>query len=197
MKMLKSGVVSDEAAFSSALESLEDLSHDIYYGVQVTEDTEAVKALLCILADGSATVSDTITAHAASVLAGALSNNPTAIKAVAGKWPTYMASTCPQKDTPLGKVIYNHIGSSLAGRVVKAKVGALNGLIKDDVIRADFLEQGGMKQLVSVLARPAAAVEGSSEQKIWATAQRKVGQLALDNFLDEEMVKRIVRVRRR
>lgn len=186
LTILKSGVVSDEAAYSSALEDLEDLSHDIYYGVKVTEDSEAVKALLCLLADQSPDETSSRTSQASAILAGALSNNPTALKAVADKWPEFMGSKCPQKDESLGDVIYSKIGSSSAldaGRIIKAKIGALNGLIKDDAIRADFLEKGGMKQLVNVLVGP----QDVSEAKTWAAAQRKVGQLALDNFLDEEM----------
>lgn len=185
LSVLKSGVVSDDAAFTQALEELEDLSHDIYYGLKITEDSEAVKGLLCILADQSSDTSSS-TLQAASILAGALSNNPTALKAVADKWPEFMGSKCPQKDQTLGDVIYSNIGHSRvsdAGRIVKAKISALNGLIKDDAIRADFLEKGGMKQLAGVLA----GQSGKSEAKSWAAAQRKVGQLALDNFLDEDM----------
>lgn len=184
--VLKSGVVSDDAAFSSALEDLEELSHDLYYGVKVTEDPEAVNALLCLLADQGSDTASSRTALAAAILAGALSNNPTALKAVADKWPEFMSSKCPHKDDALGDVIYSNIGSSSAvdaGRVIKAKIGALNGLIKDDAIRADFLNKGGMEQLVAVLAGP----EDVSDSKTWVAAQRKVGQLALDNFLDTEM----------
>lgn len=191
--VLKSGVASDEAAYTSALEDLEDLSHDIYYGLKVTEDSGAVKALLCLLADQGAGLPDSAssrtTAQAASILAGALSNNPTALKAVADRWPEFMSATCPHREgETLGDVLYSNIVSSTssstdAGRVIKAKVGALNGLIKDDAIRADFLRKGGMGQLIGVLAGP----EDASDAKAWAGAQRKVGQLALDNFLDEEM----------
>lgn len=195
LEMLKSGIIKDDKAFDSALEDLEDICHDIYYGVKVTEDPQVMKALLCLMADQGvdAPNSDTTprNSQAASVLAGALSNNPTALKAVAKTWPELMGSTCPgakEKGT-LGDAFYSSIMPSNGGdldsastaKTVKAKVSAINGLIKDDSIRAEFLENDGMKHLVEVLTVP------ETSNKAWAGAQRKVGQLALDNFLDEEM----------
>lgn len=191
LAMLKSGVISDHLAFDSALEDLKDLSHDIYYGVKITEDVEVVKALLCLVADqsiGASTVDGfSPNSQAASILAGALSNNPTALKEVAKNWSEFMSSQCPEKTSTLGEAFYSSIvppadiDSALAAKTVKAKVGAINGLIKDDIIRAEYLANGGMAQLLEVLA----VTDGAD--KAWAAAQRKIGQLAMDNFLDEEM----------
>jgi nucleotide exchange factor SIL1 len=195
LEMLKSGVVKDDKAFDSALEDMEDICHDIYYGVKVTEDPEVMKALLCLMADQGvdAPSSDTTprNSQAAAILAGALSNNPTALKAVAKTWPEFMSSTCPgakEKGT-LGDTFYSSImpsnggdlDSSSAAKTVKAKVSAMNGLIKDDSIRAEFLANNGMKHLLEVLT------VSDTSNKAWGAAQRKAGQLALDNFLDEEM----------
>ncbi|KAM4059557.1 nucleotide exchange factor SIL1 domain-containing protein [Hirsutella rhossiliensis] len=61
---------------------------------------------------------------------------------------------------------------------VKAKVLVINGLLKNGTIRGEFLSRGGMDHLLEVLV---------SEGRDWAAAQRKAGQLVLDNFLDGDM----------
>ncbi|KPA35115.1 nucleotide exchange factor sil1 [Fusarium langsethiae] len=98
-----------------------------------------------------------------------------------------MEAKCPANSKPLKESLYSslvpsHVPSSIDTRTlastVKAKVGAINGLMKSDIIRADFLKNDGMKLLLEVLVP-----EGSE----WGTTQRKVGQLVLDTFLDEDM----------
>lgn len=173
----------DPDSLTVALDSLEDISHDIYYGLKIAEDTDAVKALLCLMAGQDASGKQTYDQKAASVLAGTLSNNPTALKEMAGSWALLMDDTCPGASTPLGNGFYSSFvpadsDSSVAAKAAKAKVSVINGLVKSDAIRADFLAGGGMKSLLEVLV---------PEGKEWAPAQRKVGQLALDNFLDEDM----------
>ncbi|KAF4122511.1 nucleotide exchange factor SIL1 [Geosmithia morbida] len=173
-------------AVDVALESLEDISHDIYYGLKITEDTDAVKALLCLMAgqDGSdGSGKPMYDRQAASVLAGALSNNPAALREMTGAWPLLMGDACPGADAPLAKIFYSGFvpaadSAAQAAAKAKAKVSVVNGLVKSDAIRRDFLESGGMRQLLEVLA-----LEGEE----WEGAQRKVGQLALDTFLDEDM----------
>ncbi|VUC22415.1 unnamed protein product [Clonostachys rosea] len=196
LKLVKSAeaATSPDVKVDKALEALEDISHDIYYGLKITEDTEAVNALLCLMTrpGGSDAADESLLPRdqqAASVLSGALSNNPKALQQVAGSWSIMLNSPCPDAKGSLGDAFYGNalvasgdLASSSERRTaasrIRAKVGAINGLIKDDDIRAEFLKNGGMSKLLRVLI---------PEQTEWAGAQRKVGQLALDNFLDEDM----------
>lgn len=190
MTMLKTGTVSGEKTFDGLLDELEELSHDIYYGLKITEDTEAVKALFCLMADQGAPAVDgnmPRDQQAASILASSIQNNPTSLKEITKNWKSIMQHPCPKDGTLLSDCIYKSLSpgdtsdktiSTQSAAKIKAKVSAINGLIKDNGIRQEFLKHGGMRQMQQILL---------PEGKEWAGAQRKVGQLALDNFLDEDM----------
>jgi nucleotide exchange factor SIL1 len=190
LTMLKSGVTKAGQAFDDALEELENLSHDLYYGLKIAEDSEAVKALLCLMSGQGAPTTDGASPRdqqAAAILAGALQNNPTALTEVTKVWPQLVGSECPNTKETLRLGVYSSVMPSRNGdgadtqqaaARVKSKVAVINGLIKDPSIRAEFLNDGGMAALLRVLM---------PEDKAWAGAQRKVGQLVLDNFLDEDM----------
>ncbi|UNI15022.1 nucleotide exchange factor sil1 [Purpureocillium takamizusanense] len=191
MKMLRNGVVSDGLALDEALEGLEDLSHDMYYGLKIAEDPEVIRSLFCLMTsevppstDPRFTPRDQ---QAASILASTLQNNPPALTQVTKDWVKLTGSTCPGAGKTLGEAIYSSFVPSRntdasdakqSAARSKAKVSVVNGLIKDAAVRKDFLAKGGMGGLVEVLV---------PEEVEWAAAQRKVGQLALDNFLDEDM----------
>ncbi|KAI5466723.1 hypothetical protein BGZ63DRAFT_468689 [Mariannaea sp. PMI_226] len=190
MALLKSGKGHDGEAFDKALEGMEELSHDIFYGLKITEDPAVLKSLFCLLTDQDASSSDGFVPRdqqAAAILAGALQNNPTALKEVTKEWAKIMGFRCPRNSRPLSEGFYASFMPSdiptgdgakrLIGKA-KSKVAAINGLLRSDTIRAEFLENGGMRNLLEVLI---------PEGKEWATAQRKVGQLVLDTFLDEDM----------
>ena len=190
VKALGSGVVPDNHAFDEALEGLEELSHDIYYGLKIAENSDAIKALFCLMANQKAPGSEGHAPRdqqAASILASALQNNPPALKEVAKAWPELVDSKCPDTDKTLRESLYSSFipasnadpaGVGQSASRAKAKVSTINGLIKDSSIRSEFLADGGMEGLLKVLV---------PEEKEWAGAQRKVGQLVLDNFLDEDM----------
>ncbi|KJZ76535.1 hypothetical protein HIM_03871 [Hirsutella minnesotensis 3608] len=193
LTMLRDGVVRPGHAFDEALVGLEDLSHDTYYGLRIAEDTEAVKALLCLMTGHNTPAStDTFVPRdhqAASILAGALQNNPSALRKVANAWPRFKNDKCAKgDDVQLGQVLYssftpsNNVDAAAAVKQsassVKAKVSVINGLIKDKRLRGEFLRQNGMSRLLEVLL---------PKGQEWDGAQRKAGQLVLDNFLDADM----------
>jgi nucleotide exchange factor SIL1 len=188
MDMLRTG----QLGSNELLESLEDIAHDIYYGSKIAEDPAVLKALFCMLADDGAGAPEGVTPRdqqAGAILAAALQNNPAALKEVVKSWPELMSSKCQGEKVPLSQAFYTPLvnpdlnkDAATAASSASAKIGAINGLIKDDGIRAEFLENGGMDHLLAVLV---------PEDKAWASAQRKAGQLALDNFLDEDMGARL------
>lgn len=178
------------AEVKAALENLE-LSSDIYYGLKLTEDSEAVKSLFCLMVghDASGATLDDRQA-AARILGGAVQNNIKALAEIEKNWAGLMASTCPSASHDLETAFYASFmptADDLAGlsaeeyaRAVSragSAVFAAKGLIKNAAIRDDFIAKGGMKNLLEVLA---------VRDERWAPAQRKVGHLLLDTFLDAE-----------
>ncbi|RDA89776.1 hypothetical protein CP533_4691 [Ophiocordyceps camponoti-saundersi (nom. inval.)] len=168
-----------------SLDLLEELAHDIYYGIKLAEDPDALKTLFCLIV--SPTTSLLNSHRAASILAGALSNNGAAQDKVAEAWPTLKATECSSTNTPLGQALVASLSPTPKKTVglvrelaslAKAKVSVLNGLIKNDEIRHEFLQQGIMGRLLEIMA-----LDG----KEWAGAQRRTGELVLDNFLDQDM----------
>ena len=92
LAILKKGLDIDQA-----LDMLEDISHDIYYGLKITEDTSAVHSLFCLMVGTGEETPEGVKPRdlqAAAILSGALSNNPTALKEVSQAWPSLKAKEC-------------------------------------------------------------------------------------------------------
>ncbi|OAA80658.1 hypothetical protein LEL_00203 [Akanthomyces lecanii RCEF 1005] len=194
MKLLKADRGEHDPAFDASLEGLEDLAHDMYYGLKIAEDPDVVKSLVChMIQEPYPRVESTESLpprdqQAAAILAASLQNNPTALEQVSKQWPGILKHYCPEGMAPLADELFRSIGpvpakdaaehTAAAANLIKARVAAISGLIKDPAIRADFLRLDLMGELARVLAR---------EDKEWAAAQRKVGLFAVDNFLDEDM----------
>ncbi|KHN94461.1 Nucleotide exchange factor SIL1 [Metarhizium album ARSEF 1941] len=192
LRALKAGVGEDGRAFDDALEVLDDLAHDIYYGVKIAEDTEAVESLLCLMSGQSApaTADGAVPRdrQAAQILASAVQHNPVALRALVAAWPRLLAeSRCPGTGEPLRLSLYSSVepsrngegaGAEQAAARVRSKVSAIKALLGDDFVRTNFLRGGGMASLLKVLV---------PEDEAWAGAQQRVGQLVLDTFFDEGM----------
>lgn len=190
MDMLKTGDVAEGKTYDGLMDDLEELSHDLYYGLKIAEDTDVVKSLFCLMGgrgnDGKYALADGVVARdqqAAAILAGCLQNNPTSLAEVVKHWKGIKEHPCGSA-AKVQDVLYQTLApgdkthSAALASALKVKVSAVNSLIKDPAIRDEFLASGGMRQLQQILL---------PEGKEWAAAQRKVGQLALDNFLDEDM----------
>lgn len=174
-------------AFDSALDDLADLSHDIYYGVEIAKDGPVLEKLVCLtLGSGSEKMPATEKGRdhkAASILASAIQNNPTALKEVSNYRKIVMYPTCgldvsanTQKN--FVSMLRSRLGREKDHNTLKAKVTAISGLLREPVIRDEFLEKGGMELLLAVFLK-------KGEQ--FDVVRRKVSQLVMDNFLDEGM----------
>ncbi|PHH63790.1 hypothetical protein CDD81_5447 [Ophiocordyceps australis] len=192
MNVLKQGASAGDGAFDGALEALQELSHDIYYGYAMMGDSAIAQKLFCLMAGQDARQTDAgfvaRDGQAASILAGALRNNPAALREVMKMWPELKQHACPLSATAhLGDTLFwnlvpsGHVDAerAIAARLLaKAKISVMNGLLKDGSIRRHFLDSGVMSGLVEVLVP-----EGDE----WDDVQRKAGQLALEHFLDTDM----------
>ncbi|KAH7359363.1 nucleotide exchange factor SIL1 [Plectosphaerella cucumerina] len=186
---VRKGPGGSDLPFDEALEFLEDIAHDIYYGGKIAETPATVKALLCLMVEPDGTVPEGVKPRgqqAASIVAAALRNNPSAAENVGAAWTSMMDSTCADK-LPLRQALYGSFSPQgaltesdvpVAAARAKAHVAAFSSLLRNADVRRDFLAHGGMTRLAETLMPTVPA---------WDAVQRKVGNLLLDNFLDEEL----------
>lgn len=196
LTVLKTLALNDRP-IGAALDILDDISHDIYYGLKIAEDTGAIKELLCMMSSQdvfSKSGDDEVVKQAglaASIVGSSLQNNQKALQEVENAWDDISKTKCAGTDRELSKAVFNMLTLDVpAGEeastgaeasllsLTKAKTAALRGLIKSPVIRDDFLANGGMAQILEVL---------SIERPELVPAKQKLANLVLDNFLDESM----------
>ncbi|KAH7410860.1 putative nucleotide exchange factor SIL1 [Cadophora sp. MPI-SDFR-AT-0126] len=181
-------------AFDSALDDLRDLSHDIYYGLEIAKDGPVLEKLICLtLGYGSEKMPARENGRdhkAANILASSIQNNPTALKEVSEFWKMVMYPSCgiveqmksgkgAEKGIPnFVSMLRARLGREKDAGALKAKVGAISGLLKEPLIRDEFLEKGGMELLLAIFLKKGEQFDG---------VRMKVAQLVNDNFLDEGM----------
>ncbi|KAK1829883.1 hypothetical protein QBC39DRAFT_310269 [Podospora conica] len=170
LQFLKKGLDIDQA-----LESLEEIAHDIYYGLKMSEDLPTIHQLFCLAYTPS--TPPPRARLAALALASAVQNNPKALASVSSHWTRSLRAdpTCP------GASAFR-LGADDPS-LAKARAAALAGLLRDPVIRADFLASGAME--ASLL--DALVSHRDENEAAWEGARRAVANLVLDNFLDEAM----------
>lgn len=171
-----------DASLEPALTSLSELSHDIYYGSELMADKEAVSALICLMAM-EPLQSDNGNDHSASaILSSSLQNNPTAIISLSSFHDTVMTPNCPGlrgKGLSLIPALQKKLSASTTSpSSLKSQISALNGLLKSSRIQKSFLEQDGTSYLQSVFLEPGSQYD---------VVRKRVVQLLMDNFLDENM----------
>ncbi|RFU34317.1 hypothetical protein B7463_g1965, partial [Scytalidium lignicola] len=176
--------------FDTALDDLSDLSHDIYYGVEIVKDGPVLERLICLLASqspGHEVEGKKGRDHkAASILSSAIQNNPTALKELTKMQKLVLYPTCDAEK--LGgakpgdniiKLLHSQLSSEHSPAALRAKVSALSGFLKDPSIRDNFITNEGMKLLLSMFLK-------GTDYK-WSSVKERIANLVTDNFLDEEM----------
>lgn len=180
----------------AALSILKDIAHDIYYGLKVAEDPNAVKELLCMMSSQDLFAKDfddeavTQAGDAAYIIGSALQNNQKALAEVEKSWADISNTKCAGTERTFSDLVFNSLIPDTAASaeatksegkqlsLTKAKSSALRGLIKSPIIRDDFLANGGMAQILQVL---------TLERPELAADQQKLANLVMDTFLDEDM----------
>lgn len=186
LKFIKKGL-----NFNEALESLQELSHDIYYGLKIAENYGTIESLFCLANDPrifEEGVEESVLNRArlaASTIAGAVQNHAKSLDEIEKHWATLKTTECPDSTKALGEATFRLVSpgasdsSSNDPNVAKARASVIRGLIKSPVIRKDFLDNGGMGLLLEALV--------SQSTPEWESVQKKVALLVQDNFLDENM----------
>ncbi|KAL2263377.1 hypothetical protein VTK26DRAFT_7016 [Humicola hyalothermophila] len=211
LTILKKGLDID-----GALEMLEEISHDIYYGLKIAEDYDTVRELFCLASSPFASSSTEQTNRArlaALTLASAAQNNPSALASISDHWPQLATSTCASSapsPLPLGLATFHltpppSTSSSSAPAtspaVLKARISSLRSLLRSPTIRSAFLSADGPTHLLRLLTTDPSTTSSSSspsssspkgnkkedEEDDLRPAQRSAAFLLLDNFLDPDM----------
>lgn len=180
-------VQKEGGAFDSALDDLRELSHDIFYGLEIVKDGPLLEKLVCLtLGYGSQSMPAKENGRdhkAANILASAIQNNPSALKRVAGYSKAVIYPSCGQAGAGAEAANFvtmfrSRLGHEEDAGALKAKVSAISGLLKEPSIRDSFIVKRGMDLLLAVFLKPGAEYDG---------VRKKVAQLVMDNFLDEDM----------
>ncbi|KAK4250411.1 hypothetical protein C7999DRAFT_11782 [Corynascus novoguineensis] len=186
LTILKKGLDVD-----GALDMLEEISHDIYYGLKIAEDYDTVHELFCL----STRVSEDETALrrarlASLILASTLQNNPKALAEIESHWSKLGVSTCNVNGTPLESSVFTLLPSDgkgsaqaqteepAAGRspnpgLTKARISLITSLLKSPLFRTAFLSSsqpsspsaGGPSHILRILTTPYSDVQQQHEQK--------------------------------
>jgi nucleotide exchange factor SIL1 len=131
-----------ESTLATALSELSELSHEAYWGAQLTAAPGAVKALLSRLSAAS----PNIRANAALVLGSALSNNP---KALAHAIETELV-------TPVLAALKLEHDEAAKKRIIFL----LGQTLRDGGVRARFLQQQGVDVLTDVFHAGSPTIQG-------------------------------------
>ncbi|KAG7292187.1 hypothetical protein NEMBOFW57_002222 [Staphylotrichum longicolle] len=141
------------------LQMLEDISHDIYYGLKIAEDydTNNPKALASLEAHWPA-----LGPHLCP--------------------STSTPSKPPSSPSPTPPPPTQNRGPGPGPALTKARTALLSNLLRSPTFRAPFLSSGGPSALLRLLVS-----EQTSAPAAWDAAQRTAAFLLLDNFLDADM----------
>jgi nucleotide exchange factor SIL1 len=173
--------------FDTSLDDLSELAHDIYYGVEMCKDRPTVEKLLCYaLGHGSEKFPATENRRdhkAASTLAAAIQNNPSALTEVTNLGKELWYPTCGTSKKAAGtehfvEILRKNLEREMDPSALKAKVALMNGLMKNPNVRDDFVQAGAMKLLLAIWLQ---------EGEQWEPARMNVAQVVMDTFLDENM----------
>jgi len=176
--------------FDTALDDLVELSHDIYYGVEIVKDGPVLEKLVCfLLGSGSEQLKakEQQRDHkAATILASALQNNPTALKEAETYSSSLINPICRVDGSEKlkaghGEFVYrlrSKLGSEKDPATLKAKISAISNLLKIPTFQDYFLSKQGMELLLAIFLK-------KGEQ--WDGVRKKISECVTDNFLDESL----------
>ncbi|KAJ1331422.1 nucleotide exchange factor SIL1 [Microdochium nivale] len=191
-----------------ALADLEELAHDMYYGLKIAEDRDILQALFCILLERDMDAWLVATEQhagakpgamderpdflASMTLAAAIRNNPPGLTALEKSWDAIMGSSCRlQSGYSLKAALYDNLAPSsppssssstaqsrFESDQARLTLAVLRGLLRSAKIRDEFLNADGMRSLLRILL---------SRDEAWSGARKgKVARIVADTFLDAD-----------
>ncbi|KAI1461622.1 hypothetical protein F4805DRAFT_239558 [Annulohypoxylon moriforme] len=182
------------AELDQALEDLLDLSYDMYYGLQIADDAEALQGLFCLATNrdvqSTKTVGERPDFLSALILASSIRNNKPALNALEKSWDAITNKQCVSGSAASSSLLATSFFSSLApisqpgsageyGDMYRTRLAliVLEPLLKSPKIKAQFMKADGMGHLLDIILR---------EEIVWQDQRPKVARIVSDTFLDEE-----------
>ncbi|KAI0416861.1 hypothetical protein F5X98DRAFT_342288 [Xylaria grammica] len=178
------------SVLDGALQLLDDLSHDLYYGLQIAEDVETVQSLFCLMfrkGEGEErSFLEGANFLASSVLSAAVGNNPRALDAIEKSWDSIAKKHCGTGSHSIRHELFHQLAPTSEPstkqeyeetETVRLYLKVISGLLKSSTIRAEFLENNGMRSFLQILLRAGG---------VWESRKVKVAQIISDTFLDED-----------
>lgn len=156
----------------SALETLEDLSHDIFWGLKLAQDSDIVLKLIKLLSiNGS---DPHVKGAAALVLGSAIQNNPAAFTAAISHF-----YNDEQPNGPMEAVLVALVHEQLP-QLLTRLVYLLSALCQDEAYLWAFVKGDGLDILVTVFGADKAGQDGRDRLR------GKIANFILDHFLHED-----------
>ncbi|MCJ1474274.1 hypothetical protein MMC13_002932 [Lambiella insularis] len=156
----------------SAMETLEDLSHDIYWGLKLAQDSDVVVKLFNIL---SHNISDSSTKGAAALVFGtAIQNNPAAFSAALSHFYNDNLPTGPMEAVLLA-MIHEQLP-----QILTRYVYLLSALLQDSTHFWKFVNSDGLETLKVIFDPEQAGKDGKDRLR------GKIANFVLDHFLQQD-----------
>ncbi|MCJ1280943.1 hypothetical protein MMC26_000261 [Xylographa opegraphella] len=168
--------VSKPAVLLSALETLEDLSHDIYWGLQVAQDSDVVLKLFSLFKPNVS--SPHVQGAAALVFGTAIQNNPAAFTAALNHFYNDELPTGPM-EAVLTALLHEQLPQLLTRFVY-----LLSALCQDHTHLWKFVQGNGLETLLSVFDASKAGLDGRDRLRA------KIANFVLDHFLQQDSLTR-------
>ncbi|MCJ1434682.1 hypothetical protein MMC27_004051 [Xylographa pallens] len=167
---------SKPAVLLSALETLEDLSHDIYWGLQVAQDSDVILKLFNLLRPNVSTPH--VQGAAALVFGTAIQNNPAAFTAALSHFYSDEQPTGPM-EAVLTALLHEQLPQLLTRFVY-----LLSALCQDRTHLWKFVQGDGLATLLPVFDASKAGRDGRDRLR------GKIANFVLDHFLQQDSLTR-------
>ncbi|MCJ1419776.1 hypothetical protein MMC32_006132 [Xylographa parallela] len=168
---------SKPAILLSALDTLEDLSHDIYWGLQVAQDSEVILKLFHLLRPNVSTPH--VQGAAALVFGTAIQNNPAAFTAALGHFYSDELPTGPM-EAVLTALLHEQLPQLLSRFVY-----LLSALCQDRTHLWKFMQGNGLETVRAVFDASKAGLDSRDRLR------GKIANFVLDHFLQQDSLTRI------
>jgi len=186
----------ETSALDGALQLIEELAYDIYYGLQISEDVEAVQSLFCLMFEGDKggkvegtdrPLTERTDFMAFDILSSAMRNNVPALTAIEKSWEEISGKQCKSDAHSMKQELLARLTpASAPGTEDESKevenmrfsLKVVGELLRSPKIKAEFLESNGMQSFLQTLLR-----DGDG----WEAMKGTVARIVSDIFLDEDL----------
>ena len=175
--VLTSPTPTDESLLVDTLEALEDLVHDIHWGVELVKDQQLVDWLIGTLEPGTRV--PTAAGAAALVVGTAIQNNPVALSWLFDNWKISNSMKIEH--------ILHILAAKHPPQTMKRYVYMVSALCQDREYRWTFFKMDGLNALLKVFDSESAGNDNKD------TVRVRISNVLLDHFLQEDEFESLAR----